>query len=144
MVRFADLKDAGSIAEMEKQYIECAWTKEMIENSFSERGYKFFVFESDGEVAGYCGVKTVFSEAEFLNIATRASFRSKGVATALLNAAHEYCKSENCRFIELEVNSENAAAISLYEKSGYKTVRVRKNYYKSGDALIMQKSLCQE
>lgn len=38
--------------------------------------------------------------------------------------------------IHLEVNCNNIAAIKLYEKFNFK-IHIRKNYYKSEDAIIM-------
>jgi len=40
----------------------------------------------------------------------------------------------------LEVGTENAGAIALYEKLGYQTIATRKNYYGQGlDAFVMRK-----
>ena len=54
------------------------------------------------------------------------------------NCQHLY---ENLSFISLEVRTSNIKAISLYEKFGYKTEGVRKNFYDDPreDALIMTK-----
>jgi ribosomal-protein-alanine N-acetyltransferase len=42
----------------------------------------------------------------------------------------------------LEVKTDNAAAISLYESLGYSKLNIRKDYFGSGlDALVMRKEL---
>ena len=39
----------------------------------------------------------------------------------------------------LEVNENNVAAISLYEKNGFEVINKRNNYYGSDAALIMKR-----
>ena len=39
----------------------------------------------------------------------------------------------------LEVNENNAPAIALYTSRGFEISRIRKNYYKSGNALVLRK-----
>jgi ribosomal-protein-alanine N-acetyltransferase len=42
----------------------------------------------------------------------------------------------------LEVKTDNAAAIGLYESLGYSKLNIRKDYFGSGlDALVMRKEL---
>ena len=58
---------------------------------------------------------------------------------ALLDHLLEYARSHKARFVRLEVRSSNEAAIGLYERSGFKRVGVRPEYYeRSGeDAVVM-------
>lgn len=48
-------------------------------------------------------------------------------------------------FAILEVDTTNRAAVELYQKFGFETIHIRKNYYQNThghtDALIMQKAL---
>ncbi|MBQ2135892.1 MAG: hypothetical protein II201_03310, partial [Clostridia bacterium] len=50
-----------------------------------------------------------------------------------------YCKKENLEFLSLEVRKSNDEAIRLYEKSGFKCVGERKDFYRNPkeNALIM-------
>ena len=51
------------------------------------------------------------------------------------------CKENLCETIFLEVNSINYKAISLYEKYGFKSYLIRKNYYGENDAVLMKLDL---
>lgn len=56
------------------------------------------------------------------NLAVYPQFRKKGVATQLLELAQEKAKQEGCRVLCLNVETENAPAINLYRKFGFKIV----------------------
>ena len=43
----------------------------------------------------------------------------------------------NAKRLFLEVNASNAAAIALYEKSGFRTVYSRPRYYGEETAIVM-------
>lgn len=70
---------------------------------------------------------------EIFEIAVAKKEQNKGYGFELLK------KLPNDRKIFLEVSQDNENAIKLYEKSGFKKISVRKNYYGSTSALIMEK-----
>ena len=49
------------------------------------------------------------------------SYRSNGVATALMDRAADYGKSNGCRFLMLNVWEFNTNALRFYEKYGFQT-----------------------
>jgi ribosomal protein S18 acetylase RimI-like enzyme len=57
----------------------------------------------------------------------------------LLKAALDSEYADLCRYIYLEVRASNRAARRLYEKFGFRTVGIRRNYYLNPveDAIIM-------
>jgi len=48
------------------------------------------------------------------------SARNKGVATALLDAAKEFGKSTNSKWIMLQTANDNYSAQALYKKNGWR------------------------
>ena len=64
-----------------------------------------------------------------------------GVGTALLNKVFSLKDELSLSFISLEVRESNLSAIHLYEKMGFETEGLRKNFYTnpSENALIMTK-----
>jgi [ribosomal protein S18]-alanine N-acetyltransferase len=98
--------------------------------------------DEDGSVVGWCcGIAA--PEAELFKIAVVPSKRRTGVGTALLLQLEDLCRDKGCETLFLEVRAANTAAISLYEKLGFRGVGHRKNYYSNpqDDALILRKSL---
>lgn len=57
------------------------------------------------------------------------SERGKGLGLRLMAECHGRLKEMGMRAVILEVNVENAAAIRLYEKAGYRLVERLKDYY---------------
>jgi Acetyltransferases len=66
-------------------------------------------------------------------------FRGKGIGTALMKRSVQSMKEEyGAEEVYLEVRISNAPAIHLYEKLGFKKVKVLRNYYVDGeDAFLM-------
>ena len=114
----------------------------------------FLVAEVDGDIAGYimCRVEQGFSKlnrlsitklGHVISIAVLPEYRRRGIAKALLTQAMKALKEEyRCGEIYLEVRVSNTAAISLYQKLGFRIVKVSKRYYVDGeDAYIMARKL---
>jgi len=84
-------------------------------------------------------------EAEILTVGVLPSSRRKKVATRLLECLCLSLKEQKIKTIFLDVDAQNEAAISLYTKSGFEQISVRKDYYAVGlekhDALVFKKNL---
>jgi ribosomal-protein-alanine N-acetyltransferase len=66
-------------------------------------------------------------------------YQRRGVGRALLHACEAKSRLPRMR---LTVRMSNEAAISLYEKEGYRSVDIWKRYYNDGeDGLVMEKKL---
>lgn len=48
------------------------------------------------------------------------AYRSKGIASTLMQKIEEFFRKENCKLVEIGVMIENSQARDLYEKLGYK------------------------
>jgi ribosomal-protein-alanine N-acetyltransferase len=97
---------------------------------------------SENEIVGYAGVFAAGAGAvaDVLTVTVINGFRRQGIAKRLISDIESYCQTKGSSAIMLEVATDNAGAISLYEELGYVQVSTRSNYYGSGkDALVMQK-----
>ena len=128
------------IARLEKECFSTPWSEQTIEDAF-KTGTRFFVAQKDNSVLGYVGISAILDEGYITNVAVFPEARQQGVASALLNSLFEFAKENSLSFISLEVRESNNAAISLYQKFGFKTEGKRKNFYSAPqeDALIMTK-----
>ncbi len=61
-------------------------------------------------------------DAQLLNIATAARARGRGVAGLLVAAGLSYLRSRNVLELRLEVRPDNAPALAVYERAGFKEV----------------------
>lgn len=80
--------------------------------------------------------------ARLYSIASRPEARGKGVGTALIAASEASARQHRCRALRLEVRTDNAAAIRLYEQLGYRRIGHYAHYYEDGaDAWRYEKVL---
>lgn len=110
----------------------------------NEISYELSDEKSDrGGIAGYIIYSNVAGESELLRVAVDESCRGKGYASILMKEMLKNLAEEQTEKCILEVRSQNAVAIGLYNKFGFTEIGVRKGYYKEPDedALIMEVSL---
>ena len=133
------------IARLEDLCFSEPWSEEGILEAY-RLGTRFFVAEEAGGLIGYIGVKAVIDEGYITNIAVFPQYRRKGVASALLNKVFAFAEEKRLSFVSLEVRPSNTAAVSLYQKTGFKEEGRRKDFYRlpREDALIMTKRFSYE
>jgi RimJ/RimL family protein N-acetyltransferase len=71
-----------------------------------------------------------------LGLMVAATHRRRGVGTALLDAAVGWARQTGVRKLELHVVPHNEAAISLYEKYGFRREGYRKEHYRREDGYV--------
>lgn len=82
------------------------------------------------------------SLARLYSIALSPQCRGRGLASLLLDDAHNRARQANCVFLRLEVREDNAPAIALYRKKGYACFDTVDDYYEDGGkALRFEKRL---
>ena len=122
-------EDAKALAELDKLSFAVPWSEKSFLEEANNRLARYFVAKDEGKIIGYGGIWLVSGEGNITNIAVHPEWRKKGIASKILE---ELIKSaEGCGQIFLEVRESNIAAISLYEKHGFKNCGVRKNFYHS-------------
>ncbi|MEM2899924.1 MAG: N-acetyltransferase [Thermoplasmata archaeon] len=79
-------------------------------------------------------------EGIVLTIDVHPEMRRLGLGSALMNSLEKEFVSRGCKYSVLTVQVNNHAAISLYEKLGYKTLHIIPGYYPTNeDAYLMLK-----
>jgi ribosomal-protein-alanine N-acetyltransferase len=123
---------------------------EVMPNPWSEQAFKSSIKVGDGcytltrgdEIVAVAVVGQVFDEAELLTIAVDKREQGQGLGTELLADLMSVLKSQSAKQCMLEVMEGNDAAVSLYQRIGFKPVGKRKAYYKTEqgifDALVMR------
>lgn len=96
---------------------------------------KFIVYLENDEIIGILSYSVIYERAEINYIFVLESYRSKKVASKMLDYMIKTCKIYDN--ITLEVRKSNNIAISLYKKYGFKEVATRENYYNDEDGILM-------
>ncbi len=103
---------------------------------------EFLVAEVSGGVAGYVAGSVVGDRGEIESIAVDQTFRGRGLGFMLARRLVGRFQQLGLRTCRLEVRPANAAAIDLYERLGFRVVRLLPSYYEDGgDALLKEKTL---
>ena len=95
---------------------------------------------------GFVLARLAADEAEILTLAVRPKSRHGGIGWRLMGAVLRHLRAERARFLFLEVDESNAAAIALYRKLGFEHIAERAAYYDRRDggktaALVMRLDL---
>lgn len=130
-VRKATALDVPSVYEIETEVTPNPWKERYFRAELENPLSFFYVAEEDslGSVVGFIVFWLIDKQMELHNIAVSSAAQRKGVANALMNLMMNIASECEVQEIFLEVRASNRAAISLYEKFGFNSVGVRKNYY---------------
>ena len=136
-----DRSHLSGVADLEKLCFTTPWNEAMLEEELYNDTASFIVAQGEnGEVLGYAGLHVILDEGYIDNVAVRPEYRRQGIADRLLDV---FCRfgEAHLRFLTLEVRPSNAAAVTLYEKHGFREAGRRKNYYTdpTEDALLLTK-----
>ncbi|WP_434310855.1 ribosomal protein S18-alanine N-acetyltransferase [Hominifimenecus sp. rT4P-3] len=139
LVRLATSSDVSALARLERLYFSDAWSEAGLRSGISGTGVRYFLYERDGDILGYCSAQTVMDEGELLRIVVDETVRGCGVGSRLLEAL--FAGLPQVRSWYLEVRESNRAAIALYKKYGFQPIGLRKNYYRNPQehALLMRR-----
>jgi len=137
-MRFGDIPE---VAAIERTCFSEPWSENGFRSAL-EQGCSVYLVareENSDQIVGYCGLLRSFEEAEILNVAVREEVRGRGFGYAMLSHLMENGRKRGIRRFTLEVRKGNAAAIRLYEKLGFVSAGIRRNFYRKPDedAVIM-------
>lgn len=106
-----------------------------------DTGHILYITDSGKIIALLSGYHAV-GEGDITSVAVHPDYRRKGLAKKLIEK-FENSLPEDTESIFLEVRESNCGAIALYEKCGFETLSVRKNFYSQPreNAVVMQKKL---
>jgi len=139
-------EDLDWVTKLEDETFSLPWSREAFAEEIGHPDRLFVVVKlcKEGEEpigVGYSGMFLSFDEGEITNVAVAPAFRGKGIAWQMLTAQMELAGQKGVKSFTLEVRVSNAGAIHLYEKLGFESVGIRRNFYEkpTEDAMIMWK-----
>ena len=137
-VRPAAKEDIPAIAAMEAATFPSGASESFLASLIDGAGAVLAAAEG-GALLGYAWYQLVLDEGYVGNVAVAEGCRRQGVGTALVRAMLADAGERGAAFLTLEVRESNAAARRLYERCGFETVGVRRNYYERPreDAVLM-------
>lgn len=104
------------------------------------------VGETGGELAGYALVlfRRNAGVARLYSLAVAPTWRGRGIAGRLMEAAEDAARERGARWLRLEMREDDAAAAALYRARGYRACGHCPDYYADhAGAVRLQKDLGQ-
>ena len=140
-VRAMTPSDLPDVVAIETEAFSTPWKADTFEGLIGREGLELLTFaDSEDGVIGYAVLWCILDQGELANIAIRPELRGRGLGARLLAEVVEICRRKGVKSLYLEVRDSNRAAVSLYERFGFRDVGRRKNYYQSPreDARVME------
>ena len=145
-IETATIKLLDRLFEIEKHSFEKeAFTKTEIAHLLTDYNAIGLAARVNGEVVGFAIGRINAARGtpygHILTIEALPSHRRKGIAERLLTNLEALFKEKGAKESRLEVREDNTAAISLYEKLGYKRAGKLERYYGDAHGLYLKKTL---
>ena len=142
----ASIRFLGEYYDIEKQCFDRgAFSKQQIGYLLTDYNAIGLAARANGEIAGFViGRMDIVRNTLFgriLTVDTVSSYRRKGIAQKLLREIEAIFKEKGAKESRLEVREDNAAALGLYRKLGYKKAGKLENYYGDAHGLYLKKTL---
>lgn len=139
MIRPMTPADAPGAAIIESICFTDGWSLRVYEETLRLPYAYYYAAERDGEIIGTIGLSILGGDGEITNVAVLPAYRKQGIASDLLQTVLDQGHTLGTTDYTLEVRAGNTAAIALYERYGFVTEGIRKNFYSNPteDALIM-------
>lgn len=144
-IRELTMEDIDQVCALEQMVFSMPWQRDAFIEMVENKDALYLVVEvkkQPGIVIGACGMRHIVGEGDISNVVVHPDYRKRGIAYRMLS---ELLKRGEIQYgIEaytLEVRKSNTDALKLYDKLGFVSEGIRKNFYEKPveDAVIMWK-----
>ncbi|BAY32620.1 ribosomal-protein-alanine acetyltransferase [Nostoc carneum NIES-2107] len=134
--------DLSAILELDKACFGGLWTMEGYQRELDSPNSVLLGLFSPASSLSLLGMGcfwSILEEAHITILAVHPQYHCQGLGQALLYSLLKTASDRGLERATLEVRASNLAAISLYQKFGFKTAGRRRRYYQDNgeDALIL-------
>ena len=134
-------KNSQSCYELDLKSIK-HWNQDQWKNELEKDYVTAIGIYLNNSILGVCVLYKLFDEAEIRYLSVHPSYQRRGLGKKLIYKILKECKNKKIRRIFLEVSLKNKQALRFYDYFGFKTISIRKKYYKDGsDALLKEKNV---
>ncbi|WP_309084315.1 ribosomal protein S18-alanine N-acetyltransferase [Chelativorans sp.] len=149
-VRRLQLTDCRALAELHRDDFARPWTDGEFESLLGDDTVFGFAAIEEGHPAskpcGFVLARLAAGEAEILTIAVARQVRRRGIGRMLMDAVLRTLHAERAEALFLEVDENNAPALALYRRLGFRQVGHRPDYYRDANArrshaIVMRRDL---
>jgi ribosomal-protein-alanine N-acetyltransferase len=143
-IRVARPRDLEAIVRLENESFESDRVSRRSLREFLRAPHRPVIAATiDDELAGYIlvSLRRGARALRIYSLAVGAQFARRGVGRALLQGAEAYGRRHRREALTLEVRYDNASAIALYEKCGFRQFGEHTHYYADGATALRYEKL---
>jgi ribosomal-protein-alanine N-acetyltransferase len=142
LIRLVRATDAHGVHAVEKSCFHDPYPSRFLDALIKTEGNRFFVAVENEKVIGYTVAAASGIDGHLVSVAVDPRCRLKGIGTALLSAVMRGLVEEGVEEIHLEVRKGNRAAMSFYERIGFRVSSEISHYYSDGeDAWVLRRRM---
>ncbi len=137
-IRRLTYADLPQVIAIERRAFPTPWSLAMFVLELSKPSGICLAASRGGRLVGYLVCSRYDTVWHLMNVAVEEGVRRRRIASALIERLFELADRDGEQYT-LEVRTSNRAAISLYERFGFRAAGHRRGYYHDNreDALIM-------
>ena len=128
-IRRMQEKDFSQVCLIEQAIFAQPWSRGDFADASRKPENIYLVACEQEQILGYLGIWGVAGEGQVTNVAVTECARRRGIAYALFQQAFVLGKQMGIEAYTLEVRVSNKNALALYEKLGFRSAGIRKNFY---------------
>jgi [ribosomal protein S18]-alanine N-acetyltransferase len=122
--------------------VEIAYSKRDLRLYLRMPGAECVVAEAANTIAGFCISAHQDTRGYIVTIDVLEQFRRTGIGSALLSEVERRLAATGVREVRLETATDNESAVAFWQRHGYRSLGIRKQYYPGGrDAFAMSKAI---
>jgi len=131
--------DIDQVVQVEENSFNNPWSKQSFCEEAANPVAYYLLSLTAGEIIGYVGVWFILDEAHITNVAVLPEYRKQGIGGQMMREILRIAKNNGAVAMTLEVRPSNVSALALYNKLGFVSEGIRKQYYEDNgeDAIIM-------
>jgi len=129
LARPAEESDVYGISVIERLSFGEPWLERSILDDIRLEYSDYVVCEDGGHILSYAGLHRILDEGHITNIAVHPAVRRRGAGSAALCELLRMAEEHGVSSFTLEVRDSDTAAVRFYEKHGFVSEGVRKDYY---------------
>jgi len=140
-IRCVDTSDASGVYAVERSCFNDPYPPAFLDSLIETERDRFLVAVDGGKVVGYTVGTVSGTEGHIISVAVDPRNRRRGIGTRLLSSVTRRLVERGVEEIHLEVRKGNRAAISFYERMGFRIFSEITHYYGDGeDAWVLRRS----
>lgn len=130
-VRSATSADLAALVALERHFPGDRLSRQSFRRLLYSASAEVWVYEEAGQVIGNAMLlcRATSTQARLYSLVVHPQHHGRGIARALLETVERAAATRGCHRLSLEVRTDNAPALRLYQKAGFQLIRQITDYY---------------